>query len=210
MQDKNSEGDRELNAALATYAAVEPRVGLEQRVLANLRAVQRPDAPLGWQLRSAHTALALAVLVAVVSAGWWIRSKTFNPSTSSGRTSREDLSNDAGRAVSAQSDIGKPALERGHLQERVQSTRHATDAVANHLAAQQLPQTETASEAAPKLERFPAPEPLSEQEKLLVRFVEDAPHEAALVAEARAEQLRREDEEMKEFVGGVERVQQER
>ena len=37
---KQDEFDRMLDAALAKYAAVEPRTGLEERVLANLRAEQ--------------------------------------------------------------------------------------------------------------------------------------------------------------------------
>jgi len=210
MQDENSERDRDLDAALATYAAVEPRAGLEQRVLANLRAKRQRLAARGWRRWPALAALAVAVSIAVVSASWRIRSKAFNAATASGSASREGVAKDSSPGVAAQSNVGKPAFESGSLHGRAQSTRHAKGAVANHLAAHESPQTETAGEAAPKLERFPAPEPLSEQEKLLVRFVEDDPQEAALVAEARAEQLQREDEEMKEFGSGAEQVQQER
>jgi hypothetical protein len=38
---KPDEFDRMLDAALAKYAAVEPRTGLEERVLANLRPSRR-------------------------------------------------------------------------------------------------------------------------------------------------------------------------
>jgi len=208
MQDENS--DRDLDAALATYATIEPRAGLEQRVLANLRGERQRLAARGWRRWPALVALAVAVLIAVVSASWRITSKAFNAATASGSASREGVANDSRPGVAARSNVGKPALESGSLHERAQSTGHAKGAVANHLGAHESPQTETAAEAAPKLERFPAPEPLSEQEKLLVRFVEDNPQDAALVAEARAEQLQREDEEMNEFGRGAERVQQER
>ena len=45
--------------------------------------------------------------------------------------------------------------------------------------------------------RFPAPEPLSEQEKLLVRYVEQSPKDAVLVAEAMNLESQRELDEMK-------------
>jgi len=38
----------------------------------------------------------------------------------------------------------------------------------------------------PKLSQFPSPQPLSEQERLLVRYVTDFPQEAAMVAKAQA------------------------
>jgi hypothetical protein len=210
MQDESSERDRELDAALATYAAVEPRTGVEQRVLANLRAERQRLAARGWRRWPALAALAVAASIAVVSASLLTKSKVFNPATTSDVGSREGVANDSRPEVAAQGKVGKPALEGGSLHERVQPTGYAKGAGANHLAAHESPQAEAAAEAAPKLERFPAPEPLSEQEKLLVRFVEDNPQEAALVAEARAEQLRREDEEMEEFGAGAEQVQQER
>jgi hypothetical protein len=200
MQDENSERDRELDAALARYAAVEPRAGLEQRVLANLRAERQLHAARGSRRWRAFAALAVAASMAVVSVSLLTKSKVFNPATASGSASREGVANGSRPAV----------LESGSLHERAQSTGHAKGAVANHLGANELRQTETAAEVAPKLEQFPAPEPLSEQEKLLVRFVEDDPQEAALVAEARAEQLQHEDEEMKKVGEGAEQAQPER
>jgi hypothetical protein len=210
MQDENSERDRELDAALARYATVEPRPGLEQRVLAHLRAEQQLHAARGWRGWRPLAALAVACSIAVVSATLLTKSRVFNPTTASGNASREGVAKDPRPGGAAQSDMGKPALESGRLQERVQSTERAKGAVANHGGAAELRQTETADEVAPKLERFPAPEPLSEQEKLLARFVEDDPQEAALVAEARAEQFKLEDEKMKELGEGTEQAQPER
>jgi hypothetical protein len=52
---------------------------------------------------------------------------------------------------------------------------------------------------APKLDQFPSPQPLSEQEKILARYVANYPKHAALIAQARTEQLRRDRaEEMAE------------
>ena len=210
MQDENSERDRELDAALARYAAVEPRAGLEQRVLANLRAEQHLHAARGWRGWWALAALAVACSIAVISTSLLTKSKVFNLATAPVGGSRRDATNESRAAVAARGDTGNPASEGGRLPERVRSTERERDGVANHGVAAELRQTETADEVAPKLERFPAPEPLSEQEKLLVRFVEDDPQEAALVAEARAEQFKLEDEKMKELGDGTEQAQPER
>jgi hypothetical protein len=210
MQDENSERDRELDAALARYAAVEPRPGLEQRVLANLRAGQQLHAARGWRAWRALAALAVACSIAVISASLLTKSKVFNLATAPVGGSRGDATNESRVAVAARGDTGKPASEGGRLPERVRSTERERDGVANHGGVAELRQTETGDEVAPKLERFPAPEPLSEQEKLLVRFVEDDPQEAALVAEARAEQFKLEDERMKELREGTEQAQPER
>lgn len=209
MRGENSGRDWELDAALAKYTAVEPRPGLEQRILANLRAERRPQAAPGWR-GWALAALTGVISIAIVSTSWRTRNKAFNTSTTLGSASRKDVADHSGSAVAAQNNIGRHASESGRSSESVQSTRRAKGALANRLAAHVLPLREATAEPAPRLGQFPAPQPLSEQEKLLVRFAEDHPWEAALVAEARAEQLHSEDEEMKEFIERAGRVQQER
>ncbi|MGO9863634.1 MAG: hypothetical protein ACLPLR_08495 [Terriglobales bacterium] len=47
----------------------------------------------------------------------------------------------------------------------------------------------------PKLEQFPSPQPLSEQEKILVSYVTKYPEIAALVAQDQADSLKRDREE---------------
>jgi hypothetical protein len=49
--------------------------------------------------------------------------------------------------------------------------------------------------AGPKLDSFPSPLPLSEQEIILASYVAEDPEQAALVAEARMDALRQQDEE---------------
>ena len=54
-----------------------------------------------------------------------------------------------------------------------------------------------------KLDRFPSPQPLSEQEKILASYVEKYPEEAVLLARARTEAVRQDQlEEMKAFPSG--------
>lgn len=202
MQNDDSERDRELDVALARYAAVEPRRGLEQRVLASLRAEQRHPAR-GLRQWTALAALALAVSIAAVSVIWLIRSKASDLATGFGGASRENVANHFDPAGAGRSEVRKPGLQIGRLPGRVPSTQHRTSAEANHPKAHEPVQDAIAAEAAPKLERFPAPEPLSEQERLLLRLVEKDPDEAQLVAQ----QLKREDEEMAVFGPEAERAQ---
>jgi len=54
--------------------------------------------------------------------------------------------------------------------------------------------------AGPKLDVFPSPLPLSEQEKILASYVAQDPWRAALVAEARMDDLRHEVEERRQIV----------
>ena len=54
----------------------------------------------------------------------------------------------------------------------------------------------------PKLDVFPSPLPLSEQEKLLAIYVGEDPEQAALVAEARMADLRHEAQERLQIAAG--------
>jgi hypothetical protein len=63
--------------------------------------------------------------------------------------------------------------------------------------------------SAPKLDQFPSPQPLSEQEKILASYVAEYPEHAVLVAQARAEALLR-DQEEEEREAGHERDSQQR
>src|ERR1700685_4814875 len=62
---KPDEFDRMLDAALAKYAAVERRTGLEERVLASLRAAQARVLDHTWWHWSAIAAVAAVVVAAV-------------------------------------------------------------------------------------------------------------------------------------------------
>ena len=62
---------------------------------------------------------------------------------------------------------------------------------------------EFAMARAPKLEQFPSPQPLSEQEKLLQNYVAENPEQAVLLARARTEALRQDQfEEMNSVPSG--------
>lgn len=48
------------------------------------------------------------------------------------------------------------------------------------------------SHATPRLEQFPSPQPLSEQEQILARYIEQFPREAVLVAQAQTQLAKQE------------------
>jgi len=144
--------DSMLNAALAGYSAAEPLAGLEERVLCRVRAIEvTRRRTAGWAFTFA--AAAALVLVAIVM-------KT------------------PGNLTPKSRDIARtetPAPVRSAA--RVEEPRVATKRRRGRIAAKR-----TASpELLPKQEQFPAPAPLTAEERVLRSFVEGHPAEAQQV-----------------------------
>jgi hypothetical protein len=172
---ENDVFDRDLDLVLARFATVEPRAGLEERVLANLRTKQdRAEERSLWRW-PALAALA-AVLLVTVSLVW--RSAKSKPDI----TVQHPLqSTHFETQVAGNRGVGSvPPQEAGS------KTRFKPPAVSHTVP-------ETASAA--KLDQFPSPQPLSEQEKILAGYVTKYPEHAALIAQARTEELRRDSAE---------------
>jgi hypothetical protein len=168
--------DSVLDAALVKYAAAEPRAGLEERVLASLRAERTRVADhWWWRWRWAG---ALATIVAVVVALAWKSGKQSPPivARSTSVTMRSPVS--LGTHV-ASVDGGALRLQGHSMRE---TPRHPLRA-------------QSAAAAIPRLDVFPSPQPLSEQEKIMASYVAEYPEQAALIARARMEALRRDLEE---------------
>jgi hypothetical protein len=178
--------DRELDAALAKYAAVEPRAGLEERVVANLRAERARVRLQAWWRCSAMAALAAVVVVAVALAsrsGWPTHPVVTNhhsvPTQAPKQPAAQVASNGDGNRV-------RP-LPPGTVRNRTAPRPHPPVAVASQ----------------PKLALFPSPAPLSEQEKILKNYVAKYPQQAVLIARAANEALRRDQlEQMQAFASG--------
>jgi len=179
--------DRELDAALAKYAAVEPRAGLEERVLANLRARGEHAPARGWWRWAVAGALAAVVVIAVALA------------LRSGKPAQRQVTNQPPSAKpSQQARFESPnTLLTGRGDKLAQHTQNSgLKTNARHA------DRATVTASAPKRDQFPSPEPLSEQEKMLARYVENYPEQATLIAQARTEELQRElAEEMAETGG---------
>ena len=180
-QDQNGEQGfhRVLDAALATYASIEPRAGLEGKVLANLRAERQPVPVPGFWRWSAAVGVAV-VLIVVVALTW-----------KSGRPGRNTTPQRPMAASTVhQSPQGSTITQGNGLSPSAPSHRsaawsaHRPVVIASAVVATQ-----------PKLDQFPSPQPLSDQERMLASYVAQYPETAALVAQARAEALQKEMEE---------------
>jgi len=154
-----------LEGALRRYSEVEPRTGLEGRVLARLAQENHTNWRRPWAWASAA---AFACLLAVVA---WIGIV--------GKRERPDIERQAAEIVKRENQ-----LEIGEVRPRIKDTRSA-EKHSVRKGPQQAPYT------TPRLEQFPSPRPLSEQEKLLVAYANEYPKQAAEVAQ---EQSRRDKE----------------
>jgi hypothetical protein len=157
--------DRALDAALAKYAAVEPRPGLEPHILAQLQSERRTIPIHSWWQWGAAGAIA-AIFIIVASLAW----KSSKPAKSLVQ-----------QHPSAPIELVAPsttlAVNSGSVTARSLRTRPG------RMKARRGNSSALVADK-PKLDQFPSPRPLSEQEKLALEYVEKSPEEAALVARA--------------------------
>jgi len=168
--------ERMLDAALAKYVVVEPRAGIEERVLANLRSEQARTARYSWWQWSLAAAVT-AVLIVAVALGW--RSMMKRPHW----------------ANHAPTSVQGPRTHATRTANRDGNSADRPRQAAIRRAVRTHPQAKSVAAAYPKLDQFPSPQPLSEQEKILANYVAYFPEHAALLAEARMQALLQEEEE---------------
>jgi len=175
FEDERATDDREvelwLSQALWQYGSIEPRPGLEGRVLACLSAEnnQRSSRPGWWRV----FAFSMAAMLAL--AWFWV-----------GRMDKEQVEIPVTKHLA-------PPHPGGTTIGAVTPTRLNQDVVRG----QRLNRTKVHPSAhpgtQPKLETFPSAAPLNDQEKILALYVRRFPERAALVAQAQTD-LRRRDE----------------
>jgi hypothetical protein len=168
---ENHHLDRELDAALAKYAAVEPRAGLEDRVLANLRSERGHAAARDWWR---WPALGVAAAVLVVAAVFLMRKAgTPTPEIAVHQPAAAGQGAKQPGTRIASNDVGIPV-------------RPTLPAVPKRSARHGARPPQAVLAKGPRLDRFPSPRPLSDEEKLLVRYVRDFPQDAIMIAQAQA------------------------
>lgn len=184
---KRDELDRMLDAALAKYATAEPRPGLEERVLANWRAERARVPDRAWW-RCSVIAAVMAVFLATLALTWRSDKHPHLVVANRPALTTQPPKERAMQTVSnAQSNGVRPV--------RPNATRK--------VAAPPSPPT-VAIARPPKRDRFPSPQPLSEQEKILQSYVAENPEQAVLLARARTEALRQDQlEEKNSFPAGA-------
>ncbi len=140
MDNRRDELDRMIDGALADYSDVEPRVGLEERILNRARVARaRRRRMFAW-------GLAFAVAASVVVVGIGIR------------TEQRPVPKPAAVVKAANVAPPVPAIKRAaRIPARVRAKR---------------------PKALPKLEQFPAPTPMTAEERAFVAFVKRDPTEA--------------------------------
>ena len=157
--------DDQLDAALAKYAAVEPRTGLEERILANLKTRERSSSPAAWSRWAAVVAAALIV----TSLALWVEK------------------HNAQQHVRRPTNSTEQALHQTTAESAPpNSTRRVHPVKVRRADKRSFTQPPLAT-AELKLDRFPSPRPLSEEELALVRYVQSFPREATLIAQAQEE-----------------------
>jgi hypothetical protein len=172
--------DDGLDFALRQYGEAEPRPGLEERVLANLRADRGRTVAWAWW---PWAALAGVAAIAMVVAVPLLRKPGKTTATNTAQGPLTAINGTEARVTNG--DKQHPVTSPARVLSKRPSTlgSHSTLRVAASL----------------KLEQFPSPQPLSEQEEILASYVAQYQEQAVLVARARTQELQRDRaEEMRE------------
>jgi len=158
-KDKQMQMDEMLDSLLANYSSVEPRPGLETRILANLREAEKEE-PAGWwnfKWLWAGVAVAAIIVAAVLING---RHRVEPPTHVIVKTS--------------------PAIPQPEIQPHAPAVRNETVRIRPRKT---LAPTRPQNAALALNERpavFPTPTPLSEQEKLLLSYLAGTPREEVI------------------------------
>ncbi len=173
LDDKNRLADKWLDAAIEQYGRAEPDSGLEDRVLRRLCTV--PDKRVRWQGWAVRATAAVALILLTVLLVRKPNQKSaavFEHVPAFGLREDNGSKNDRARTTAPQS-FPVAVLSNARVPPL---NRHASHRIA----------------APPKLEQFPSPAPLSEQEKILIDYARNFGNEAVLVARAQTELFNRE------------------
>lgn len=158
--------DRALDAALAKYSAVEPRTGFEQRILAKLRLEQNTIPTRSWW-RWGAVGAAAALIVIITTLGW----KSSRPAKTVVQqlsTPIETVQPSANRSLASTAIAPMHPLSARRTSKRIPRPLRKALIVADE----------------PRLDQFPSPEPLTEEELALVRYVREFRQDAVMVASA--------------------------
>ena len=172
-EEREKLADQFLDAALKQYSAAEPRPGLETRILANL-AMATPHRPFAFP-RIAWAAIAAFALLAITFGIWQHRRPV------------QTAHAPAVFVPSVPAPLPPPPAAP------IQTTQPVALATRRH----KVPLPKPPVQEAMRQDQFPSPQPLSDDERLLLTYLRTTPREEVLVVLA---QLQAEREEgMKRF-----------
>lgn len=165
MADENNDHklDRVLNELLSQYSAVEPRPGLETKVLARLRESAHAHTRW-WMSRWLWAGAATATTAAIILFALFSTRQAPRPPAIATAPPRQKA----------------PQFQHPHVAEP-----GPTRLAAARPAPRRRPhRSSVANMSVARKEVFPSPEPLSQQDMLLLRYLAATPHEE-LVAQSR-------------------------
>ncbi len=173
--DREREIEQWMSAALGQYGNVEPRTGLENRVLTNLQSERNRLASQRRWWWATGTVAAAAAIVATV---WW---GEFGIGRVPAKTVTVTVAHQESTGVPEQpmhpsQDDGPKQIRRPRVE---MQPRRDSDPV-----------------RAPKLEQFPSPAPMNAQEKMLALYVQEFPQRAALIARTQTDLRKQNEREM--------------
>ncbi len=177
-----------LDNALKQYGKAEPRAGLEDCVLAAIQAEGRQVTPRQWMWWPAL--VACAVLLLSLTTVFLARKRHADTSAAS----QNSLVIPAPRKE-PERDIAKANPHGSGLVRKTPAVQSAHAARFSPLPSGHVPSN------SPRSDQFPSPEPLSNQELMLARYVEEFPREAALTAKAQTDLLAQEEIERETPLG---------
>ncbi|MGA7381275.1 MAG: hypothetical protein WBX03_10515 [Terriglobales bacterium] len=162
LNDQERLIDEQLDAALKKYGAAEPRPRLENRILASLESARGKVESSIWRW---WPVLLTAASMLLIGTAVLVKTHHSNPPLAVGSVPVVPA---AKEVATAHGNEARVAQTSPHRREKrvVVSTR--------------------------RLEQFPSPQPLSEQEELLTRYIEQFPHQAVLVARAQTQLMKQE------------------
>lgn len=165
FDDQDHRLDQLLDIGLRKYADIEPRPGLEGRIVANLRAEQTRAFGPRWLPRV--VAVAASLLIAATT---WMALRTNtrksvvaeDPAKTTARLPAAKVPARPERSANVSSIVTRPRQRSLPLKTRLRE--------------------DVAAKATAKLEQFPSMRPLSPQEKMLLSYVRQTPREDLLYA----------------------------
>jgi hypothetical protein len=181
-QEKDKQIDDMLDSLLANYSSVEPRPGLENRILANLKLENPRDAEgreasrRWWNFKWvwAGAAVAGAIIVAFVLIGG---RRHVAPASTVVQTLPPAVQ---------QPVVQQPVVHQPAVQSRVPAE---TPVIHRRKTSAPVPQQNVTLALSERPAVFPTPTPLSEQERMMFAYLENTPKEVVVA------QIPRSDEE---------------
>ena len=190
-QEKDKQIDKMLDSLLANYSSVEPRPGLETRILANLVLANPRDAEgreasrswWGFKWLWAGAAVAAAIIVgAVLMSGR--RHVAPPPSNTVVQTVQPAVQ----QPIIQQPIIQQPQVQQPPVQSSVRGAAGLERVIHRHKTLAPGPQQNAALAVSQRPASFPTPFPLSEQERLMLAYLNNTPHEEVIAQIQRTDQ----------------------